>query len=164
MTKRPSRPALTVVGAVEFPATPRDIRDVEDAVGDLKDAFLECRDYGHTWKVASIVRFKGNYDRHTYCPRCKTNRTQIINAYGEILSNTYTYPEDYQLKGMGRLMSEGRMALRREAITRTVAKGQVHDGYADEDEDEQPTPAPAAKPASKGKKAAEPAFKAAVAS
>lgn len=112
-----------------------DVEEVEATAAGLKDAYLRCRDFGHQWKVGSIVRVGGIFDRWLFCPSCKTNRRQQLSADGSILDSSYDYQAGYQFKGMGRMLTDGRMALRRESLTRAASKGQVLDGYPDEEDD-----------------------------
>lgn len=105
-----------------------EVADVEQAAAGMTVSVLECRDFGHTWTTASIIRIKGAYQRWLWCKRCKTNRRQTLSMDGEILESHYQYMEGYELKGLGRMLGDGRMALRRESLERAASKGQIQDG------------------------------------
>jgi hypothetical protein len=91
----------------------------------LSDAYIMCRDMGHTWRPFR-ARFDpevNGYQRVLRCGRCKTEREQTISASGLILSGHYNYPDGYSLPaGTGRLTGEGRGALRLESTLRLISK------------------------------------------
>lgn len=90
---------------------------------DLGDAFLTCRDFGHTWKAFRAYAEGGGYVRILKCPRCKTEREQTLDRRGMVIASHYIYPEGYQApKGSGRMDSEGRGALRLVSVMRQVEK------------------------------------------
>lgn len=112
-----------------------DVAEVEAAAEALKDGFLHCRDFGHNWKIGSMVRVGAVYDQWLFCRSCKTNRRRQLSGNGDIMDSSYQYQEGYQLKGMGRMLSDGRSALRRETLNRQIAKGEMLDGYPDDEDD-----------------------------
>jgi len=98
--------------------------DTETAnfVASLPEAFLECRDYGHTWRPLT-ARWDGEmhaYERTMGCARCDTTRSQWLSAYGHALRGSYSYPEGYQHLGQGRLDGAARDALRLESVSRML--------------------------------------------
>ena len=97
--------------------------EVERFAQGLNDKFLACRELGHNWMPRTAVLTKeGYYDRVLRCSRCRTERHQTISRNGEVLSNHYAYREGYQAQGLGRVVGEGRYALRLESIFRTMPK------------------------------------------
>lgn len=96
--------------------------DVKAEAKKMADEYLSCRDVGHTWRQFRVVRVRGGYNRDLFCPTCKTNRHEFISRTGERLSSGYTYPKGYQLKGLGRVIGEGRNIIRLESVVRTMDK------------------------------------------
>jgi hypothetical protein len=89
----------------------------------MKQTHLECRDVGHLWRpwTAREVhdqQLGRHWERTLRCTRCRAARTQLLTAQGAIVSNRYTYPDDYLRKGLGRIAGEGRDALRAESLRR----------------------------------------------
>lgn len=102
-------------------AVPTDPESV-DFIQSLPSAFLDCRDYGHTWR-ARTARWDGDtraYERTLECSRCSTTRTQWLSAFGTTLKGSYSYPDGYTHTGMGRLDGAARDALRLETVTRLL--------------------------------------------
>lgn len=108
-----------------------DLGEVEIAAHAMSDQYIQCRDFGHTWTLWRVFRKKGYFERQLHCRRCKTNRTQTLSNRGEVLHSHYQYEEGYQLKGMGRMLADGKNVLRVEAMSRAAAKGIIK---ADPDE------------------------------
>lgn len=108
------------------PAKPPHFADAKDVRGfahGLSESFLACRELGHNWR-SRVVRWNGDrqgYDRTLRCTRCKTLREQVLTSFGAILSSRYVYPNGYQSDGLGRIVGDGRDALRLESLTRNVA-------------------------------------------
>ena len=88
-----------------------------DALGDLPESYLECRDPGlrHQWKrsqnyhVIQAVwdgRKQTLIARDTDCLRCGTHKQErFVITKGDLLekvANIYTYPENYNLTGFPR--------------------------------------------------------------
>lgn len=96
--------------------------DVKAAAKSLPEEFVSCRDVGHTWRQFRVIRVRGGYNRDLFCPTCKTNRHEFISRTGEKLSTSYTYPDGYQFKGMGRIQGDGRNVLRLESVVRVLDK------------------------------------------
>ena len=67
----------------------------------LDDTHVLCRTYGHTWNPVNVVRTLNSrgrpieYRAYLHCSRCDANRTQRLDAYGDIVGNTYRYAEGY---------------------------------------------------------------------
>lgn len=85
-----------------------------DAIGALSDAHLLCRDFGHTWKpwTAEWIPQRRQYVESLVCTRCTTVRRRLLDEYGAMLGNSYTYADGYQVHGVGRLSGDDRNDLR----------------------------------------------------
>lgn len=101
-------------------ATPESVREFADK---LKTTFLECRDFGHRWQPFRVDADGGAWIRIFRCSRCKTERTQKLNARGAIMANQYEYPDGYQSTGLGRIDNDGRNAIRLATISRVFSRG-----------------------------------------
>lgn len=71
----------------------------------LDEGFLACRDLGHAWSELERESVRAIYAKTSFgwlrvfvCERCTTERKQIIDTYGEVTSNSYVYPDGYQLE------------------------------------------------------------------
>jgi len=105
--------------------------DAQEFAEGLPTAFLQCRDYGHSWRpyTASWSSEQACWERALKCIRCTAERTQRLSRSGEILRGHYVYPEGYlHAPGLGRLTGQDRDALRLESTVR-VATG-TRDGEA----------------------------------
>lgn len=87
----------------------------------LADNFLECRLLQHNWRPFTARWNSGAYDVVHRCNRCYTRRVQVINARGFVIKSHYEYAEGYQHEGLGRIVGDGRAALRLESVQRVVA-------------------------------------------
>lgn len=89
---------------------------------NLSEAFLLCREIGHKWNphTAAWRSEQRCYERSLRCTRCRTRRLQLLTSYGAVISSQYIYPDGYQHKGFGRVIGDGRDALRLESIQRLV--------------------------------------------
>lgn len=98
-----------------------DREAVEEFAAGLKDRFLLCRDIGHNWKpwVARFDEEHNSFERAHRCVNCRSERWQSVGLRGSILGTQYKYPEGYQSE-LGRIVGEGRDALRVESLTRTM--------------------------------------------
>lgn len=93
--------------------------DPEDAVHNLDEAYLECRDLRHPWQLMGYFRIGSAVARQLSCPKCHTIRKDVWTAGGERLSSGYTYPEGYQVKGSGGGIRPD--MVRREVLSRVEA-------------------------------------------
>ena len=96
--------------------------EVETFAHGLSEAFLLCRELGHNWKPWTAAIADGGYERVLRCPRCRTERHQLLDSRGHPVSGHYVYADGYQHKGLGRIVGEGREMLRLESVLRTVSK------------------------------------------
>jgi hypothetical protein len=94
----------------------------EELARELPDAYLMCRELMHSWKPRSAGWLAGErvFERVIRCSRCKTEKHQTLSSSGEVLSSHYVYPDGYLAKNLGRIVGDGRDALRLEALTRLV--------------------------------------------
>jgi hypothetical protein len=96
--------------------------EVEQWAHHLKQSWLLCRELGHTWKphTARYVPEQRAYERTLRCARCTTERRQVLDGSGHVVSSQYAHPDGYLHKGLGRVTGEGRDALRLESLTRFI--------------------------------------------
>jgi len=100
-----------------------DRAEVESFAGGLMISHLHCREMGHNWR-AWVARWDEEhrcYERALRCTRCRTERWQSISTSGAMVASSYKYPEGYTAQGIGRIVGEGRDALRLESLTRALA-------------------------------------------
>jgi hypothetical protein len=102
--------------------------DVETWAGLLPEKYLACRELGHTWRPwqASYDPAEQAYERVLRCPRCRTERVQLLTTGGHVLGNRYNYPDGYQAKNVHD-MTASRDVFRLEAVLRFMSK---HDDTA----------------------------------
>jgi hypothetical protein len=100
------------------------VSEVQRWAERLSQSYLYCRTFGHTWKpwTARWVPEERCYEQIIRCSRCKNERFQLLNRYGEVVKNWYRYPHGYLHKALGRITGEGKGALRLEALKRQIAK------------------------------------------
>ena len=90
----------------------------------LKESHLHCREMGHNWRhwVARFDQEHHSYQRALRCTRCRTERWEFIGRSGAKLGIQYKYPEGYTAEGIGRIVGEGRDALRLESLMRALSE------------------------------------------
>lgn len=98
-----------------------DPGEVADFAAELPISHLHCRELGHNWKpwVARIAE-DGGFERALRCTRCRAERWQSLTRGGSIVSSHYVYPDGYIHEGLGRIVGDGRDALRLESLTRAL--------------------------------------------
>lgn len=100
------------------PVSFADPDDVQSWAAGMPEAFLACRDLGHTWRPQS-ARYDtelNSYARTLRCNRCRTTRSQTLSLSGLIMGNHYEYPDGYQVPaGSGRIDQQGRGVIRLQA-------------------------------------------------
>lgn len=114
---------------------PRDERgyavrsDVEKFAHSLTMAHLHCRELGHNWRpwVARYDDEHNSYERALRCTRCRTERWETIGLTGAKQGIQYRYPEGYVCE-LGRIVGEGRDAMRMESLTRMLQDPNVEHG------------------------------------
>lgn len=98
-----------------------DGRPVEDALHDLDETYLLCRDVHHAWTVASYSAVsRGGVERVLECERCGTERVDEWTLSGGRVGAHYRYPDGYQMRnveGAGDRTAWRREVLRRAGVT-----------------------------------------------
>ena len=92
----------------------------------LPDAFIQCRDFGHTWRpYRAWLTGEHTYSRTLRCQRCSTERAQELSVSGHTLSSKYTYADGYQApQGTGHLDTADRDVLRLASTLRLIKDGE----------------------------------------
>jgi transposase len=87
---------------------------VNDAIADMADTHLLCRDFGHSWRPwdAQWIPQRRQYLEALLCVRCETVRRRLLDEYGAQLGQSYTYADGYLVHGLGRLTGDDRNSLR----------------------------------------------------
>lgn len=96
--------------------------DVDQTIHGMRSDFLQCRDFGHSWRPFT-ARWDGSeraYETVLRCSRCKTRRVRWIAQNGEQVESHYDYADGYVITGMGRLTGTERNALRLESVRRVL--------------------------------------------
>lgn len=95
---------------------------VSSFAAELPDAYLQCRDYGHSWSAytASWIASSREWNRVLVCGRCQGQRVEYLSGATAVkLRRHYVMPEDYAApRGLGQLDSEGRALLRLTLLNR----------------------------------------------
>lgn len=101
--------------------------EVAEFASTLPVSHLHCRELGHNWKpwVARSDAEGGGYERALRCTRCRAERWQVLSLSGAVVKSHYVYPDGYVHQGMGRIVGEGRDALRLESLTRALDKSRM---------------------------------------
>jgi len=93
--------------------TPRKV-SISDAVEDMPPSFVQCRDFGHSWRPWRTRWLDKDrvYSSELRCTRCHTIRERLISESGAMVSSHYEYADGYQIHGLGHLSSSDRDAVR----------------------------------------------------
>lgn len=93
---------------------PKPTTDLDHAISGMTDGQLMCRDFGHSWRpyTAEWIPQHRHYVETLACTRCKTYRSRLLDEYGALLANRYTYADGYLVHGVGRLTGDDRNTLR----------------------------------------------------
>lgn len=105
------------------PALGADRAEVAGFANGLSISHLHCRELGHNWRpwVARYDEEHNAYERALRCTRCRTERWETIGLSGAKLGSHYKYPDGYVAPaGLGRIVGEGRDALRLESLQRAL--------------------------------------------
>lgn len=97
--------------------------DLDRALDQLNDAFIQCRDFGHSWRPYSARWDQQDlcYVQELRCSRCKTIRSRLLGKRGELLGSSYDYPEGYTMPhGIGRLTGHDKDAIRYRSILKLL--------------------------------------------
>jgi hypothetical protein len=86
--------------------------DLANALMDLPDDWVMCRDMRHAWHVMEDFHVSKNrghsiqeLNRTLICMRCTTLRIEVYHSgrFGlDKVRQHYTYPDNYQIKGVPR--------------------------------------------------------------
>jgi len=68
-------------------------------VRSYDDTYLTCRDLRHVWEVVGFYRADGIVRRLLDCQRCGTQRDDKWTQSGERVASSYSYADEYQLRG-----------------------------------------------------------------
>jgi hypothetical protein len=101
-----------------------DANDVRGVVDQMPDEYVECRELNHLWRPYDVhynAKYH-TYDRTLRCYRCLTRKHQELSERGHVLRSSYSYPEDYQLKNLGRIAGDARDVVRLASLTRQIKK------------------------------------------
>lgn len=94
------------------------------SIDGIKEEYLWCRDVLHSWSpydfhvVTSSVTRRREMHQVLRCDRCTTIKTRIMTTQGDLLRNSYQYPEGYLVKDQGPLTAADRATIRRRNITK----------------------------------------------
>ena len=107
------------------PDDPSEPIPVDTFAARMTDKWLRCRELGHQWRplVATWEPESRTFHRSLRCPSCHTERRQVLNAHGGVVSNGYVYPNGYLATNV-----EGgvtRDVFRLEAVIRTMDASQI---------------------------------------
>lgn len=85
----------------------------------LSDKALHCRELGHVWRPHTVTfdELARCYERSLRCTSCRTVRSQVLDARGHVIRNSYRYPDGYLAQHVERV-GQSRDAYRVEAVVR----------------------------------------------
>jgi hypothetical protein len=108
--------------------------EVEDAAAQMPSTHLDCRVMRHSWVREDAVHIaRLRYFRVSFiCQRCSTRRISEVSESGHEYASTYEYAEGYLSHGIGRIVGEGRDAIRLAALQRDTVR-EVRRKATDED-------------------------------
>lgn len=106
----------TVPNATDY----ADAHEVAEFASTLVMAYLLCRELGHNWRPWTAYPANGGYERALRCDRCSTERWETLTSTGAKVKGHYSYPEGYLHEGLGRIVGDGRDALRLESLSRSI--------------------------------------------
>jgi hypothetical protein len=95
---------------------------VDTFAARLTDKVLRCRELGHQWRPlnATWEPESRSFHRSLRCPSCHTERRQVLNAHGGVVSNGYVYPAGYLATHVEGALTGRRDVFRLEAVIRTM--------------------------------------------
>lgn len=97
-----------------------DAAEVAAQAQEWPDEFLECRTDGHVWRPAratwnAALRYFYAVRR---CSRCGTEAHAELTERGHVTAKWYVYADGYLTKRIGRIVGDGRDALRLASLQR----------------------------------------------
>jgi hypothetical protein len=98
-------------------------KELESRLVDMEPDYLLCRDLRHPWQPYDAKRDSKSktITRVLVCPRCGTLRHDVMDYFGFVLSQRYTYPKGYKMPG-GPMVSGDRAMIRLLNTTRGFEK------------------------------------------
>jgi hypothetical protein len=109
-------------------STPDDGIGLDAALDALPATYLECRDWGHSWRpfTASYNAKERHYVQSLQCNRCGTVRDRLLGPRGQLLGNSYEYADGYLMpSGIGHLSSTDRDGIRLRSINHVIEDGRA---------------------------------------
>jgi hypothetical protein len=98
--------------------------EVEEAVEEMPDEYLECRTEGHSYVpyTAAIAEDGRSYHKARRCQRCNRKKGKTISlTTGEVLERSvWDVPSDYGIKGKGLIAGKARDAIQLAQVLREV--------------------------------------------
>jgi hypothetical protein len=125
-TARTARPLKNVRPAPTPPAE----YDLGSAIRGLNVEFVQCRDFGHSWRPFSArwLPFENCFQSVLRCARCSTTRTRYLGPRGQLQTAHYEYADGYQLPpGAGHLSSSDRDQIRLASIQAVLIEDTVQE-------------------------------------
>jgi hypothetical protein len=96
--------------------------DRDTAIELMPAQFLQCRDFGHSWRPFKVTQPGPYFEQTLRCARCKTQRTRLLSLTGARVSSSYDYADGYQMKGYGPMTGGDRDHIRLASIMRLLPK------------------------------------------
>jgi len=103
------------------------VRDVQKAIETMNLEYVQCRDFGHSWRPFSARwnSVENAYESQLQCSRCSTVRTRWLSTTGQQLQSSYNYADGYAVKGLGRLTGSDRDIVRLTSVLALVQDGEA---------------------------------------
>lgn len=95
-----NRRARATVSRLRNPKQARTTAELQNALSNYTDEFLECRDR-HDWKTTGMFRVPGGIRRRQTCQRCTSMATDEWTSRGARVGRKYDYVDGYQIHGAG---------------------------------------------------------------
>jgi hypothetical protein len=93
----------------------------EEAIDQMSEEAVICRDLSHSWKHWYANRITGGFERGLRCATCGTARKETLNSRGQRVGSVrYEYPEHYRVKGAGYMNKDFRAAVRLTSLLRLI--------------------------------------------
>lgn len=110
--------------------SPEQTVTVDAFAHGLTDKQLACRELGHVWvqwdvEVIREGRRLGGYSRVMRCRQCRSERRQVLDSTGSVVSNGYRYANGYLADKVQRGFT--RDVFRLESVARWLDSHQARD-------------------------------------
>jgi len=83
-----------------------------EALEQMSEDSVTCRDLAHAWKPWRAARIDGGYERTLRCRTCGSERIELLDSRGGLVKRRYAYAEGYRVPGFGRMDSDFRSRVR----------------------------------------------------